>query len=478
MDDIDTAEPDDLARLLAQLHGTPTPEPADAAPAPAAEQPAPVFTPPPAPVMPAPAMPTPAMPTPAMPAPAMQAPAMPAPAAQTPLAPAFGVSAPYPTLAPLPTAAPDAPAGVPPSIAFPVVAPLSAPTAPVAPPLPRAPEMMGADELAAPPRSFPPLHDPVPPLVDPPELGSAPDADPVFDPQGSYAPPQVYAPEPEPSAPLASGLAPSASMPFTPMPSAPAPSAPASASPSQVSPAPAAATSGAAAASTTGRAPLDFSSLLATPVGADSDQRSAGAPLSIGSAAPDDDESDLGRSTAAERIGLALAVLVAPIGLIVGIVAAVRSAHRRGWVVGIVRASIGIAAVLTVVIAIGGYFEYTQIKKQQEHDQTVAASAAFCAALKADPSLYQPPTFGWPAVAATIPDSLKAMQAYEDRWTKIAQVSPAGIKADATKVAVAAKKIIDSVTTSRTIDDASNVSAMSSIVAASGIPAWHSEYCG
>jgi len=226
------------------------------------------------------------------------------------------------------------------------------------------------------------------------------------------------------------------------------------------------------------RPPLDFASLLSTPVGADDDARSAASALRFGSGASDDDEVDLARSTAGEKLGLVLAVLIAPLGLIVGIVAAARSANRRGWVIGMVRASIAIAAVLTVVLGVVGYYGYTQFKQQQLHDQTVAASAAFCAALKADPTMYQLPTFGWPAVAASIPDSLKAMQAYEDRWTKLAQVSPPGIKADVTKVATAAKGIIDSVNVSRTIDDASNISAMSEVASSSGVPAWHSQYCG
>jgi hypothetical protein len=147
-------------------------------------------------------------------------------------------------------------------------------------------------------------------------------------------------------------------------------------------------------------------------------------------------------------------------------------------VVGIVRASIAIAAVLTVAMGIGGYFEYTQIKKQQAHDQIAAASAAFCATIKANPSMDQLPTLGWPGVAASIPDSLKAMQAYEDRWTKLAKISPAGAKPGVTRVAAEAKKIIDSVTESRTVDDASNVAVMSSVASSSGVPEWHSEYCG
>ena len=70
------------------------------------------------------------------------------------------------------------------------------------------------------------------------------------------------------------------------------------------------------------------------------------------------------------------------------------------------------------------------------------------------------------------------MQAYEDRWTKLAKVSPAGIKADVTRVAAAAKKIVDAVTVSRTVDDASNVAVMSSVASSSGVPGWYSTYCG
>jgi hypothetical protein len=81
-------------------------------------------------------------------------------------------------------------------------------------------------------------------------------------------------------------------------------------------------------------------------------------------------------------------------------------------------------------------------------------------------------------VAASIPDTLKTMQVYEDRWTKLAKVSPPGIEPDVNRVAIEAKKIIDSVTVARTVDDASNVAVMSSIASASGMPAWHSEYCG
>jgi len=463
MDDDETNEPDEFARLLAQLNGTAAqaPEPQQQPPAPA-----PSYTPRPAP----------------SPAPATAPPAPPAeaPAPQAAVAPAFGVAAPYPPLAGVAggfTAAPPS------TLSFPTVAPVPVSLPPEAPPLPRAPELMGADELAAPPRSFPPLDEPVPPLVSPPVADAPPYGAPAPSPELPQNPAPAYQPPPSSaplsSAPLSSG--PSSSMASAPAPSVPVLFVPDPAAPQQTSAGPAA-YGGAPAASSTPLAspPRDFATLLATPVGGDDESRSAAGPLRFGSSTPDDDddEPDLARSTAGEKLGLVLAILIAPIGLIVAIAAAARSARRRGWVVGIVRASIAIAIVLTLVWGVAGYYGYTQFKLQQAHDQTATASAAFCAAIKADPTMDQLPTFGWPAVAASIPDSLTAMQAYEDRWTKLAKVSPPGIKPGVTRMADAAKKIIDAVTVSRTVDDASNVSVMSSTASSSGVQAWYSEYCG
>lgn len=400
MDETDTEEPDEFARLLARLNEAPAPEPETMSQSPV-----------PAPVAAAPV---------GGPIPPLAA-ANPPPSSP-PVAPAFGTAAPFPVQAALST------------VAFP-----STPSAPVEEVvIARAPELMGADELAAPPHAFPAPWENTPPPVTPPADG-LPDSLP------EAPPPQV---------PLAdAALAPVV---------APAPTAPAAGHGS--SPAP--------------RPTVDFAALLSTPFRNDDPSGSVAAPVSVGSAPPDDDERELARSTLGERIGLVVAFLIAPIGLIVGIVFAARSARRRGWVVGIVRATIAVGVVLTIVLAIAGYYGYTQLKLQQEHDQTAAASAAFCATLKANPSMDQLPTFGWPAVATSIPDSLKAMQAYEDRWTKLAKVSPSGIKPDVTKVAEAAKTIIDSVTVARTVNDASNIALMSSVASASGVPAWHSEYCG
>jgi hypothetical protein len=433
MDATDIEELDEFARLLARLNEAPPPVPA-AAPQPPIESPVvqlqpTISAPAGAPVLAAPAPPL----SPSTP-----------PASSTPVAPAFGTAVPFPVLAATPAAAPVRLPTAPEPIGSPPVPPVAAePRAPFVPvgasPVTRAPELMGADELAAPPRGLPAPPEGTLPLGTPPDYGAPPA-------RVSLSSAPVTAAAPPPAA--AAGLASSSS-----------------------------ATLSAAPTQPPARA-FDFGSLIATPIDAGDASSAPAAPQRFGSTPTDDDEPDLARSTLGEWIGLVLAILVAPIGLIAGIVLAALSARRRGWVVGIVRATIAIGVVLTVVFAIGGYFGYSQFKLQQEHDNTVLASAAFCATLKANPSMDQLPTFGWPAVAASIPDTLKTMQVYEDRWTKLAKVSPPGIEPDVNRVAIEAKKIIDSVTVARTVDDASNVAVMSSIASASGMPAWHSEYCG
>ncbi|MEP6843010.1 MAG: hypothetical protein ABJA11_05785 [Pseudolysinimonas sp.] len=388
----------------------------------------------------------------------------------TPVSGAFGVAVPYPVRDAVPQVMP--PVGTDSIVFPPVVSREAVVPATSVPPASRAPELMGADELAAAPRTVQQIGDQAPPRVTPlvapsnygaPSAAGEPEPEPEPTPSPSLSRPQNA--DPAPATPLPS--------PATPPSSAAAPSPP-MATPRSASSTPSPAPS---VPSPTPRATVDFAALLATPTGAHSEVRASAGPEGS-EPVPSEEEPDLGRSTLLERIGLGLSVVVGPVGLIVGIVNAARSAHRRGWVIGLVRASIAIGVVMTVVIAIGGYYQYTQFKQQQQHAQTAAASAAFCAAIKAQPSMVQLPTFGWPAVAASIPDSLTAMQAYQDRWEKLAKVSPAGIKADVSKVAAAAKAIIADVTVARTVDDPSNVAVMSSLASTSGVPAWHSEYCG
>ena len=256
---------------------------------------------------------------------------------------------------------------------------------------PRAPELLGADELAAPPRHFPPLPIAAPPLMSPPAWMPPPVA----------VPPVVVAPPP-PEVPAAPP-----------------------------------------------------------------------APVAHGA----DDEPDIARPTWGEKVVVVLAVLIPPLGLIAAVVGSIVSVRRRGWVIGVLRVAITLGVVLTVIVGLGGYVGYSLLRQQQAHDRTVAQSAAFCATITANPTMVQLPDFGWPAVAASIPDSLTAMQAFTDRWTKLASVAPPGIKPGVTKVATTAQQIVDGVKVARTIDDPSNITLMSQVASVSGIPAWYTQYC-
>jgi hypothetical protein len=223
-------------------------------------------------------------------------------------------------------------------------------------------------------------------------------------------------------------------------------------------------------------AQTDFALLLTAPVPAPSGTGSnSSSPFGIGTAGSD--EPDIGRSTVGEKLTLLLAILLPPLGLLTGIIAAILSAQRRGWVIGMLRAAIAIGVILSVIAGIGGYIGFTALQQQQAHDRTAAASAAFCSTIKADPPMIHPPTFGWPAVATTISDSLAAMTAYQAKWTALAKASPPGIRSEVIKIATAATQIINSVTVGRTVDDAANIAVMTSAASASGVPGWYAEYC-
>jgi hypothetical protein len=222
-------------------------------------------------------------------------------------------------------------------------------------------------------------------------------------------------------------------------------------------------------------ASADFAMLLSTPAVTSAGPSPAGSPFGL--RGDDSEEHDIATSSRGEVLVLIVAILLPPLGLFLAIVAAVRSARRRGWVIGLLRASLAIGVVLTVAAGIGGEIGWTALQHQQAHDRVAGASAAFCSTIKADPAMIRSPTFGWPAVGATIADSLGAMHRYEDRWKKLAAVSPAGIEPEVTKVAAAAGQIIQSVTVGRAVDDEANTAVMTRTASASQVPAWYAEYC-
>jgi len=176
-------------------------------------------------------------------------------------------------------------------------------------------------------------------------------------------------------------------------------------------------------------------------------------------------------------IAFVLAFLVAPVGVVVAIVALVLGYRARGWVSGIAKAAVAIAVVLSVALG-GGYALFANVQqKQAAHDAVIASSARWCGELRATPGVLQSPTYDWPTGAETVSASMDGMQKYVDTWTALDKVAPAGIEKGTASIATAAKGIIANVSSSHVLDDAANQSTMAQAVAASGVSAWVSEYC-
>jgi len=186
---------------------------------------------------------------------------------------------------------------------------------------------------------------------------------------------------------------------------------------------------------------------------------------------------NLDRTTVFERVAFVLAFLVPPAGLISSIVAAVRSSHVRGWVHRFVRVSIGISVITSIAAGIAGAYFYGVLEDARKHDAVTAASTQFCTTVADNPDMLSQPTFGFPAPAASVPDTLAAIQEFVDRWDALAKVSPSGIRTDVTRVADAARTILDTITTTRLVNNEENVAVMSSVAQQSNIVGWAQEYC-
>lgn len=205
--------------------------------------------------------------------------------------------------------------------------------------------------------------------------------------------------------------------------------------------------------------------------------RAPSGPLLPSSSAAVETPEDLGRSTVGEKVGVAVAALTGPVGLALAIVSAVRSSRRRGWVIGVVRASLVLGVISTILVGIGGVIVWNIQAAALHRADLSAASADFCAAAVADPTMVQAPLLGWPGEANTIQESLDQMTAWTTRWTDLAAKSPKALADDLTLLAAKGQQIVDGVTTARTIDDPGNQAVIASAVAATGVPAWYQTYC-
>lgn len=200
-------------------------------------------------------------------------------------------------------------------------------------------------------------------------------------------------------------------------------------------------------------------------------------PLLPSSRAAVETPDDLERSTAIEKIGLVLALLTGPIGLVLAIGNAARSGRRRGWLIGIVRASLVLGVLSTIAAGIAGYLAWNVLQDQIAHDEVAAASAEFCEAAAADPTMVTAPTLGWPPQGASVGESITLMQAWTDRWVALAPGAPPKLQTGIELLAETGQSIVDGVTSSRTVDDATNQARIAAAAGESGVAGWHTTYC-
>ena len=172
-----------------------------------------------------------------------------------------------------------------------------------------------------------------------------------------------------------------------------------------------------------------------------------------------------------------LAFLAPPVGLLVGIAAAVSDSRTKGFVASIAKAAIGIGAALSLVLGVALAVVGKIDSDQAAHNAIVASSRAYCAKLQSNPGALTSDTFGWPSPGNTIPDSISAIESYDATWKSLVAVAPAGILADTKKVEAAASSILSSVQSTGTLDNSSNVAQMQNAVATTGISTWVSDYC-
>lgn len=190
-----------------------------------------------------------------------------------------------------------------------------------------------------------------------------------------------------------------------------------------------------------------------------------------------DDPDELARSTGFEKIGLAIAVIGGPIGLALAIVNGVRGIRRRGWLIGVGRASIILAVLSTIAAGIGGVALWNLRQEQLAHAEVAAASAEFCAAAAESPEIVEPPLLGWPEPGPTITESLTLMQDWTTRWTDLAAVSPEGLRAGLELLAANGDEVIASVEQSRLVNDAENERLIANAATNSGVASWYESYC-
>lgn len=186
---------------------------------------------------------------------------------------------------------------------------------------------------------------------------------------------------------------------------------------------------------------------------------------------------------------LAAAIVLPPVGLVLGIIAIIKGKQIRGWASDLARAAISVSLVMTIVfVAVGGYLWFTETEKAEQLAQVkadqraraliVKASAPFCEVLAANPSIFgaDDPDFGWPALDA--PEGyLPAIATYSSVWTQLSEVAPAGILDDVTAISQRVAGVVQIASALGNSNRAGDLLGLHEKSDVAGVEAWYFEYC-
>jgi hypothetical protein len=178
-----------------------------------------------------------------------------------------------------------------------------------------------------------------------------------------------------------------------------------------------------------------------------------------------------------EWVGLVLAVILPPLGLLVTVAARIVTRRRHGWTTRVAVAATAISIVLTVVLAGGAVYLKSVNDADAAAEALLVEAAPLCEALAATPDILAAPAYGWPTDVTALPVTLEAMKAYQVHWSELAQLAPAAAQANVAAIADQAQILVSAVETSQSIDRPGNLAIMSTITDASGLPGWVARNC-
>lgn len=187
---------------------------------------------------------------------------------------------------------------------------------------------------------------------------------------------------------------------------------------------------------------------------------------------------------------LAAAVVVPPVGFVLGLVALRRGRETRGWASKLARAAVAVSVVMTVVFGIGAGLLWADGQRRaaadQEaaaaaaaHDAIVAESAEFCAALATSPQVYGSgdTEFGWPAYSGDDDAYFAEVGGYGALWQSLAPIAPAAISEQVAAVSARVDGIVSVASSLPDVNRAGNVLDLTSKDDISTVGTFVADYC-